>query len=65
MASWVGLQYVIMVFPDHSHLFFYHIDTNAQDSKLERNFNPVVTLPKISIFNPKPFLSRRSLKEIG
>ena len=28
MVSWVGLQYVIVVFPDQTHLFFLHIWSN-------------------------------------
>ena len=28
-VSWVGLQCVIMVFPDHTHLFFLYFDTSA------------------------------------
>ena len=43
MVSWFGLQYVIVVFPDHTHLLFFcwnqnivHmkiLDTNAYDDR--------------------------------
>ena len=28
-VPWVGLQYVIVVFPDHTHLLFYHLNNSG------------------------------------
>ena len=44
---WVGLQYVIVVFPDHTHLLFY---TNTQTNKNIRNATTIVN-PQLHQFN--------------
>ena len=49
-GTWVGLQCVIVVFPDHTHLFFYHRNAMYKLKLFNIMFNLLLKTGQVSIY---------------